>query len=260
LALIALYMRLRIEESPAYEQMSENKQQPPNGGWQQFEQTVVRHRKSLLITIGLELAENATTYLLTGYLPTYLKQVGRISGGTGLMMIMMVLIMMLVTVVFVAKLSDRVGRKPILWTGCGLLIVCSIPAFLLIRCGGAYSVRLIGVILIGAMLLCFNATTPSTLPALFPTSVRYFAVAIGFNVSVSAFGGTTPLVAEALVSGTGNVMVPAFILMAAGLVGAITVWFTPETAGKRLPGSGPSVANEQEARAVVEAGLQESAL
>ncbi len=88
--------------------------------------------------------------------------------------------------------------------------------------------------------------------------MRSGAVAIGFNVSVSAFGGTTPLIAEALVASTENVMVPAYILMVAGLVGAVTVWFTPEVAARRLPGSGPSVATEREARAIVAAGLRES--
>ncbi|PQM47638.1 Proline/betaine transporter [Mycobacterium talmoniae] len=252
LALIALYMRLRIEESPAYEQMSE--QEPSGGGWRQFQQTIVRQRTALLITMGLVLAENVTNYMLTGYLPTYFKQVGRISGSTGLLMIVVVLALMLVTVVSLAKLSDRIGRKPIMWTGCALLIAGSVPAFLLIRHGAGHSAKFVGVLLIGATLLCFNATSPSTLPALFPTNVRNFAVAIGFNISVSAFGGTTPLIAEALVSGTGNVMVPAYILMAAGLIGAVTVWFTPEVAGKRLPGSGPSVATEEEAREIVEAG------
>ncbi|WP_280389628.1 hypothetical protein, partial [Nocardia wallacei] len=33
-----------------------------------------------------------------------------------------------------------------------------------------------------------------TLPALFPTAVRYGAMGISFNIAVSAFGGTTPLV------------------------------------------------------------------
>jgi hypothetical protein len=41
---------------------------------------------------------------------------------------------------------------------------------------------------------------------------------------------------------------------------AVSVWFTPEIAGKRLPGSGPSVATKQEARVIVEAGLRESPL
>lgn len=113
------------------------------------------------------------------------------------------------------------------------------------------------MLIIAVMLLCFYSTTPSTLPALFPSAVRYFAVAIGFNISVSMFGGTTPLVAETLVSGTGNVLVPAYLLMGAGVVGAITLWFTPEVAGKRLPGSGPSVATEQEAEAIAKAGLRD---
>ncbi|MBS9533441.1 MFS transporter [Mycobacterium sp. M1] len=251
LAVVALYMRLRIEESPAYEQMTESRQ-PGDTELSPFRQTITRHRTALLITIGLVLAENVTNYLLTGYLPTYFKQVGAISGGQGLTMIVVVLAMMLLAVVFVAKASDRVGRKPIMWLGCVLLIAGSIPAFLLIRYGGGYPVSLLGVMIVGAALLCFSATSPSTLPALFPTNVRNFAVAIAFNISVSLFGGTTPLIVETLVAGTGNVMAPAYLLMAAGLIGAVTVWFTPEVAGKPLPGSGPSVATEQEALSLVD--------
>jgi MHS family proline/betaine transporter-like MFS transporter len=252
---VALYMRLRIEESPAYEQISEIQQEAAGPARGEFERVVVRHRKALLIVMGLVLAENVTNYMLTGYMPTYFKQVGGITAGEALGIIVLVLAMMLVAVVFVAKLSDHVGRKPLLWTGCGLLIAASLPAFLLLRYGGGYLSSLIGVMVLGATLLCFSATSPSTLPALFPTDVRNFAVAIGFNVSVSIFGGTTPLIAETLLAGTGNIMVPAYILMVAGVIGAVTVWFTPEVAGKPLPGAGPSVATEEEARVLVEAGL-----
>jgi MHS family proline/betaine transporter-like MFS transporter len=86
------------------------------------------------------------------------------------------------------------------------------------------------------------------LPALFPTRVRYGALAISYNVSISAVGGITPLIAQALVSTTGNVMVPAYMLIFGGVVGAITLLFTPEVAGKPLPGSGPAVETEREAR------------
>ncbi len=252
---VALYMRLRIEESPAYEQISDSQQGSAGPARGEFERVVVRHRKALLIVMGLVLAENVTNYMLTGYMPTYFKQIGGITAGEGLGIIVLVLAMMLVTVVFLAKLSDRIGRKPIMWTGSGLLIAASVPAFLLIRHGGGYLSTLVGVMILGLMLLCFSAISPSTLPALFPTDVRNFAVAIGFNVSVSIFGGTTPLIAETLLAGTGNLMVPAYILMGAGVIGAVTLWFTPEVAGKPLPGAGPSVATEEEARAFVEAGL-----
>jgi len=81
-------------------------------------------------------------------------------------------------------------------------------------------------------------------------------VAIGFNVSVSLFGGTTPLIAEALLAKTEDLMIPAYILMFAGVIAAITLRFTPEVAGKPLPGAGPSVATEEEAHALVGTGTR----
>ena len=98
------------------------------------------------------------------------------------------------------------------------------------------------------MELCFDSTSPAALPSLFPTDVRYGALAIAYNVSISTVGGSTPLIAQALVSGTGNIMVPAYMLVVAGLVGAVTLPFMPEVAGKRLPGSAPAVESQQEAR------------
>jgi MHS family proline/betaine transporter-like MFS transporter len=53
-----------------------------------------------------------------------------------------------------------------------------------------------------------------------------------------------------LVSGTGDLMVPAYMLIVAGLVGAVTLFFTPEVAGRRLPGSPPAVETEREADAL----------
>ena len=70
------------------------------------------------------------------------------------------------------------------------------------------------------------------------------AMADGFAQST----GKPALVNLHTAAGTGNAMVPAYMLIFAGLVGAVTLLFTPEVAGKRLPGSGPSVESEQEAR------------
>jgi MFS transporter, MHS family, proline/betaine transporter len=88
------------------------------------------------------------------------------------------------------------------------------------------AVLTIGVLLVGLPMLFLSSLEPAILPALFPTNVRYGAVSTGFNIAVSAFGGTTPLIAESLVAGTGNAMMPAYMLMFAG-------WSAP------LPSSSP---------------------
>jgi MFS transporter, MHS family, proline/betaine transporter len=248
--LIALYMRLRLDESAAYENARALEDGSDDDGSDQLRRTVVEQWRPMLICAALVLTSTSADYMLTGYLPTYLKVVVHLGRTAGLVMITITLAILMVALVFVAMLSDRIGIKPIMWTGCGLLIAGSVPAFLFIR-SSPYPVIFTGVLLIGLMELCFDSTSPALLPALFPTEVRYGALAIAYNISISAVGGSTPLIAQALVSGTGNAMVPAYMLIFAGLVGAVTLLFTPEVAGKRLPGSGPSVETEQEARELV---------
>jgi len=244
---LALYLRLRIKESPAYEQMSGST--PVDRGRQQFRHTVVEQWKPMVICAALVVTSQAPDFMLTGYLPTYLKVVVHVGKTAGLVMIVATLAILMAAVVFVAMLSDRIGVKPIMWTGCGLLVVASVPAFLLMRFRGVFPLVFIGVLLVGLMELCFDSTTPAALPALFPTRVRNGALAISYNIALSTVGGTTPLIAQALISSTGNAMVPAYMLIFAGLVGTVTLPFMPEVNGKPLPGSGPSVESERGERA-----------
>ena len=205
---VAFYLRLRLEESAAYQKASDGTDAPDEPGLHQFRRMVVQQWKPMLICAALVLTATAADYMLTGYLPTYLEVVVRVGHTAALVMITATLTILMVVLVFVAWLSDHIGVKPIMWIGCGLLIAASIPALLLIRSAGGYPVIFIGVLLIGLMELCFDSTSPATLPALFPTDVRYGALAIAYNISISAVGGSTPLVAQALVSGTGNAMMP----------------------------------------------------
>lgn len=241
---LALYLRLRIEESPAYAQLSGDPDAPADRGWQQFRRTVLEQWRPMVVCAAIVVTSQVPDFMLTGYLPTYLKVVVHVGNTASLVIIVATLAILMAAVVFVAMLSDRIGVKPIMWTGCGLLVLASVPAFLLMRFGGILPLIFIGVLLVGLMELCFDSTTPQALPALFPTRVRNGALAISYNIALSTVGGTTPVIAQALISGTGSAMVPAYMLIFAGLVGTVTLRFMPEVAGKPLPGSGPSVDSE----------------
>jgi MFS transporter, MHS family, proline/betaine transporter len=147
-------------------------------------------------------------------------------------------------------LSDALGRKPVMLAGCVGLLVLSIPSLLLIQTGEVLPV-FGGLLMLGVLLSCFTGVMPSALPALFPTSIRYGALAIGFNLSVSLFGGTTPLLAAWLTESTHNLMMPAYYLMGAAIVGIVSIAALRETARCPLPGSAPSVGTKAEAREVL---------
>ena len=60
----------------------------------------------------------------------------------------------------------------------------------------------------------YVANLASALPAQFPTASRYGAMGIAYNFAVAIFGGTTPFIIAALITATGNDMMPAYYLMA----------------------------------------------
>jgi len=178
-------------------------------------------------------------------MPTYLSTVLGLPRPRALLLVLVTMVVILGIVVVLGRYSDRVGRLPIVGAGCVALVVLSLPLFLLMGVGSTAAV-LGALLLLGLILICFSSTMPATLPALFATRTRYSGVAVSYNISVAAFGGTTPLIAEALVAGTGYRQVPAVLLMVAGLVGLVAVYFTRESSNRPLPGSPPMTSDRHD--------------
>jgi MHS family proline/betaine transporter-like MFS transporter len=211
----------------------------------------------MLQCVGLVLIFNVTDYMALSYLPSYLSATLKFNETHGLFIVLVVMVLMMPMTLGAGHLSDKVGRKPVMLFGCVGLLLLSIPALTLIRMGTVLPI-FGGMLILGVLLSCFTGAMPSALPALFPTKIRYGALAIGFNVSVSLFGGTTPLVTAWLVSSTGNLMMPAYYLMGASVIGIVSVLALHETARKPLKGSPPSVGSRSEAHAVMR-GVRQAA-
>ncbi|MGJ8526810.1 Proline/betaine transporter [Halomonadaceae bacterium LMG 33818] len=248
LGLIGLYLRMKLEETPAFQEQAEQAEQqqqptPKN----EFVNMVTGHWKPLLVCIGLVLVFNVTDYMLLSYMPSYLSANLHYDADHGLFLILIVMVVMLFMQPIVGRLSDKFGRKPVILTGCIASFVLAIPCLMLIQTGSTPLI-LLGLVIMGLILNTFTGSMPSTLPALFPTAIRYGALAVAFNVSVSLFGGTTPLVTAWLVDASGNLDMPAYYLMLAAIIGAITILSTPETASKPLKGSTPSATDKAEAK------------
>ncbi|MVO84093.1 glycine betaine/L-proline transporter ProP [Streptomyces sp. p1417] len=250
MGLIGLYLRMRLEETPAFaaelDKAHKDEQTRPKV---RVRDMVTGQWRALLLCVGLVLVFNVTDYMLLSYMPSYLTSELKYDETHGLLVVLVVMALMMCAQPFMGALTDRVGRRPVIAAGCAGFLLLSVPALLLIREGSLWAIGL-GMAALGLLLVCFTASMPSALPALFPTSVRYGSLSIGFNISVSVFGGTTPLVVTALIGATGDVMMPAYYMMAAAVVGGIAVWYMAESAGRPLPGSPPAVETRAEARAL----------
>jgi len=252
LGLFGLYIRQKLEETPAFKEHMDKQEalehsKPRLSLWQMLN----KYKKQMLKCIGLVLIFNVSNYMLTSYMPSYLTGVLGLSELTGLLLVMVVMFVMMPLTLMWGHWTDRIGRRPVIGLGAVGLIVLAVPCFMLIGSGNMWAV-FAGLVVLGFLHTCFSGTMPATLPALFVTDIRYSALAIGFNLSVSLFGGTTPLVTAWLVDTTHNVMMPAYYMMGAGVIGLITVLTLRETARKPLSGSSPAVASRAEAHRLID--------
>ncbi|MCX3060831.1 MFS transporter [Streptomyces beihaiensis] len=241
--LIGLYVRMRLEETPAFRELTEQaetqqKRQPKP----RFKDMFVGKGAgdAMALCVALVLVFNVTDYMLLSYMPTFLSEELGYDATHGTLILIGVMLLMMAVQIPMGAANDRFGHRKVIGAACAGFVLLSVPAVLLVRQGSTWAIAL-GLAVLGLLLVGFTSSMPSALPALFPTKVRYGSLSVGFNLSVSLFGGTTPLVAAALVAATGNLMIPAYYMMAAAVIGGVAAWRMRESAGRPLPGSPPAV-------------------
>ncbi|MFZ4152062.1 glycine betaine/L-proline transporter ProP [Streptomyces pseudogriseolus] len=257
LGIVGIYLRLKLDDTPAYLKLGEGNVHVSDAA-NQVETTARgdlakifrQHWRTLILCITLVGAYNITDYMLLSYMPTYLSDELHYKESHGLMILVATMVVLMLIINQVGRLNDRYGRKPLLMAGMLGFLILSAPAFVLVQQGSLLAVSA-GMLMLGLSLVCLLGTMSAALPAMFPTSVRYGSLSVGYNLSASLFGGTTPLVITALIGATGSDMMPAYYAMAAALVGVISVALMKETAQQPLEGSPPSVQTEEEAAEIV---------
>lgn len=257
LGVIAVYFRSKIEESPQF-QATLDAQEALAADAAAGDAAVAKgpigivkaYWRQIILAMILAAAANTVGYMLTSYMPTYLTESKGYDPVHGTLLTIPVLVIMAVCIPLTGKLSDRIGRRPVLWIGAISTVVFAVPAFLLIGLGDIWS-TLAGLALVAFPVTFYVANLASALPALFPTSSRYGGMGIAYNFSVAIFGGTTPFIVAALIKASGDDMMPAYYLMGTSVVGAIAIYFLRESAQRPLPGSMPSVDTQAEARELV---------
>lgn len=258
LGAIGVFLRSRMKESASFEaqQALEETTASENGG---FKQIFKESRKQLLVGTALVICAQIIGYALTSFMPTYLTDSLGYDTLHGNVLLIPVLLIVAFSLPLLGKLSDRIGRKPIMMTGAIAGIVLTIPAFWLMMQGHIWS-TFFGLLLMGFLLMFQVSVQPSTLPSLFPTATRYAAMGMMFNVAVALFGSTTGSVVTVLESWWKTDYAAAYYVMISCVIGLLGVLFLKESSGRNLMGSMPAVEHEHEVTELVETQLENDKL
>ena len=254
LGILAISLRRRIPESPSFEVAH------VRTATEDVDPIFVRHNlpnimkhywPQILIGCAIIAADGTAGYMLTSYMPTFLEtQIGSNAVHTAVAAVV-VLVLQALLIPVVARWSDRIGRRPIYAMATIGNLVLLVPAFALMHVGTLWSLYL-AFFLVMVPSAFFLSLTGAVMSELFPTASRYGCVGVTHNLSISIFGGTTPLVSQILVQVTGNTYAPAYYVMFFSAVALVALVKMRESAARPLLGSVPVVSSYDEAAKLVE--------
>lgn len=216
LGLFGLYIRTGLEEPPEFKRLKES------GGLSEtpIREALRNHWREILTVTGATVVAAVNFYLIFVYLTTYLSTEIHVLLSSALDINTVSMFLMMILVPFMGHISDIVGRKPLLITGCLIIIIFSYPLFTVLSKGHAVydlGAQMVFALAFATLIGGFGAM----MVELFPTRIRMSAVSIGYNFGFAIFGGTAPLVATLLIEVTNNKLAPSYYLILAGLISLI---------------------------------------
>lgn len=189
--------------------------------------------RTILHLVALVAALAVGFYTTFVYSATWLAQVAQVPARTALGINTLAMGLSLVASLAAGRLSDRVGRRPVLLAWAGAQALLAYPLMALMARGETGGI-VAGQVGLALLVAAGSGALPATMAELAPWRVRCTVVAVAHNLAMALLGGTTPLVGASLVARTGDALAPAVYLAAAGGVSFVAALLLPRTAPHRL--------------------------
>ncbi|MBA2650854.1 MAG: MFS transporter [Tatlockia sp.] len=222
--LVGIYFRNKIKESAVFRlvQVRHEVVKTP------FLEAISKFKKEVLITIGLYALCAITLYLLFVFMPVYASKILGLPFKQVVLINSLTMAFMILLVPIAGYCSDIFGRKIVLLISASGFLILSYPVYLF-TFNGSLSGLVIAQSIFAIFTAGFHGPVTSAVLEMFPSYVRYSAVAVGYNVSYSLFGATTPLIAVYLVEKFENNLAPSFYLSFGALLAIFAIINMKET-------------------------------
>lgn len=229
LGVFALWIRNRMEESEVFEKA----QQHTDAARENIFVGAARHWRTGLQVIGMTVGLTITYYVWSVAMQPYAVKTLGFSQGDGFTASIIGNVVFVFCLPVWGRISDRVGRKPLMLLAMVGAAVFYIPMLNLVHDQMWQLALAISVmcVLLGAYL----AIAPAVYAEMFPTNVRATAFGIPYAITIAAFGGTASYVqtwmGEAF---PGNRYAFAGYAIVACVISAAVILTLPETKAKDL--------------------------
>ncbi|WIG97372.1 MFS transporter [Myxococcus sp. SDU36] len=232
---MGVFIRLRVAESPVFQQ----RQQEPHPPGLPVLEALRTYPKQILLAMGARFAENGFFYIITTFVLSYGTERLGLPRSTLLNGVLVATAVHLVAIPLFGAASDRFGRRPVYLAGAVGCALMAFPFFWLIDTKATALIWLsivLGIIAHAAM----YGPQASFFSELFGTRVRYSGASLGYQLASVFAGGLSPVIATALLAWSGGQSWPVSLYMVAlAVITLVSVYLSAETFREQLTEAPP---------------------
>lgn len=220
---LALIFRIKCQESPMFLSVQSKNQIIKNP----VKKVLSDYLPLTILICFLSSTLAVSIYLLIGYLPTFYVSHFNISMKESMLISFLGLLALSAFVPVAGFLTDKFNKKIVFGFGVSGLILFSYLIFYFMAIKNIF-LFIFSEVIIALFLAPIAGSIISILSEMFPTNLRYTGISIGYNISMTIFGGTTPIIAIYLTKVLQSSSAPAYYLSFVGIITLISLFLIKE--------------------------------
>lgn len=226
---VSLVVRKKLEDTQEFETAKQQRElvRAPLG------EVLTRHFGAVAKVVGLSFGQNAGYWVGLVFMNIYLtKNLGYDQTAVFWIIVVVNLVMGALMPLW-GGLSDRKGRKFVLTTGFIGYMVLVLPMMLLMNHDNIW-LALLAMVIAAIPFPIVQSVGYPTYAEQFPTRVRYTGLSLSFNIGTILGGGIMPYTATWLISASGSLLAPGWLLIGACVIALLSLLAVRETSRSEL--------------------------
>ncbi|MCC3772280.1 MFS transporter, partial [Streptomyces sp. UNOC14_S4] len=225
LGLVALWLRLRLDGAAPGQAPEHSAGPVPTAQAAPAREVAPREVvRAVVLGIGRVMGWSAAGYAFLVVLPSYLQDTLGATFRQALVATCLANLGFALSILPAGALSDRVGRRPVVTAGAGLVVLLAFPLMRVVQEDGVpLAVRGGALFLAGALVGLMAGPGPAMLAEMFPARLRCTGLGLAYALANAVFSGCAGLVITELLHRTADPDIPAYYAMAACAVSGVAL-------------------------------------
>ncbi|MGW7695216.1 MFS transporter [Streptomyces asiaticus] len=211
IGLVALWLRLRLEETPFFRATADGDTGTAPSARPERVADPREVAGAVVMGAARIMGWAAAGYTFLVVMPSYLQATLNATFQQALVATVVANAGFALSILPAGLLSDRIGRRPVMLTGAALVAVLAFPLLNVLQDPGSSAWgQGAAVFVAGVVVGLMAGPGPAMLAEMFPTRVRYTGLGLAYALSNAVFSGCAGLIITEVIKHTGEVDIPAY--------------------------------------------------